>query len=152
MKTFQILTIVLVSLIPLCSHAQRISMNGNRFQVEGKEIFMNEAKTPWNNWNDFGGNYNSAWWNAEFQRIKNAGSNSTRIWISCSGEVGLTISADGTVTGATSAFWYNLDDMFQPAQKNNNIYISRLWVKKQRFLQRDCPKEFILFRPLNPAR
>jgi hypothetical protein len=112
--------------------AQRITVTGNKFMVEGKEIFMNGANTPWNNWNDFGGNYNSAWWDAEFGRIKNAGGNSTRIWISCNGVVGLTISADGTVTGATNTFWSNLDDMFLLAKKNK-IYIKATLISFDHF-------------------
>lgn len=122
MKIIRILTIILVSLLPFSSNAQHITVSGNKFLVDGNEIFMNGANTPWNKWNDFGGGYKSSWWDAEFQRIKTAGGNSTRIWISCSGEVGLTISTDGTVTGATNAFWSNLDDMFQLARKNK-IYI-----------------------------
>jgi len=132
MKTLQILAIIFISLLPLWSNAQRIAVNGNKFEVEGKEIFMNGANTPWNNWNDFGGNYKSAWWDAEFNRIKTAGGNSTRIWISCSGEVGLTISVDGTVTGATNAFWSNLDDMFLLAKKNK-IYIKATLISFDHF-------------------
>ena len=122
MKTFRILAICLLYVLPLWSGAQRITVSGNKFLVNEHEIFMNGANTPWDNWNDFGGNYQSSWWDAEFKRIKDAGGNSTRIWISCSGEVGLTISSDGTVTGATDAFWTDIDDMFQLAQKNK-IYI-----------------------------
>jgi hypothetical protein len=132
MKTFIILAIILVSLLPLGSTAQRITVTGNKFMVEGKEIFMNGANTPWNNWNDFGGNYQSAWWDAEFKRIKAAGGNSTRIWISCNGLVGLTISTDGTVTGATNAFWSNLDDMFILAKKNK-IYIKATLISFDHF-------------------
>jgi len=118
MKTFHRIIIIFLGLLPLLSIAQHITVSGNKFVVDGKEIFMNGANTPWNNWNDFGGNYKSAWWDTEFQRIKTAGGNSTRIWITCSGVVGVNISADGTVTGATTAFWSNLDDMFRLAQKN----------------------------------
>lgn len=132
MKTFQILTIILTCMIPLWSNAQHITVSGNKFMVQDKEIFMNGANTPWNNWNDFGGNYKSSWWDAEFRRIKNSGGNSTRIWISCSGEVGLTISADGTVTGGTSAFWSNLDDMFLLAKKNK-IYIKATLISFDHF-------------------
>ena len=60
------------------SNAQHITVSGNKFMIDGKEIFMNGANTPWNNWNDFGGSYVSTWWDSEFQRIKNAGGNSTR--------------------------------------------------------------------------
>ncbi len=132
MKTFQLLFIIFIFLIPVRSDAQFITVSGNKFLVDGKEIFMNGANTPWNNWNDFGGNYKSSWWDAEFQRIKNAGGNSTRIWISCSGEVGLTISADGTVTGATNAFWSNVDDLFRLAKKNK-IYIKATLISFDHF-------------------
>lgn len=73
MKGLYILIFFSVSLLSWNVNAQRITVSGNKFLVEGKEIFMNGANTPWNNWNDFGGNYKSAWWDAEFKRIKNSG-------------------------------------------------------------------------------
>lgn len=132
MKTVLFLTILSVFFISVKSDAQRIAVQGNRFIVEGKEIFMNGANTPWNSWNDFGGNYKSSWWDAEFARIKNAGGNSTRIWITCNGTVGVTISADGTLTGVTNAFWANLDDMFLLAKKNK-IYIKATLISFDHF-------------------
>ena len=116
MKTSKILALIFVIVLPVLSLAQFVTVSGIKFLVDGKEIIMNGANTPWNKWNDFGGNYTSSWWDAEFQKIKAAGGNSTRIWISCNGEVGLMISADGMVTGATTAFWSNLDDMFRLAR------------------------------------
>jgi len=132
MNTFKKLTLIFIVLLPLCSLAQFVTVSGNKFLVDGKEIVMNGANTPWNKWNDFGGNYISSWWDTEFQKIKAAGGNSTRIWISCNGEVGLIISADGTVTGATAAFWSNLDDMFRLAQKNK-IYIKATLISFDHF-------------------
>jgi len=35
------------------SNAQHITVSGNKFMIDGKEIFMNGANTLWNNWNDF---------------------------------------------------------------------------------------------------
>ncbi|MBA4410451.1 MAG: cellulase (glycosyl hydrolase family 5) [Odoribacter sp.] len=132
MKTFKILTILSIIFFPFWSFAQFVTVSGNKFLVDGKEIFMNGANTPWNSWNDFGGNYNSSWWDTEFQKIKAAGGNSTRIWITCSGTVGVNISADGTVTGATSTFWAHLDDMFQLARKNK-IYIKATLISFDHF-------------------
>ncbi|HEX7583250.1 MAG TPA: T9SS type A sorting domain-containing protein [Prolixibacteraceae bacterium] len=116
----------------MSSNSQQITVSGNKFLVDGKEIFMNGANTPWNNWNDFGGSYVSTWWDSEFQRIKNAGGNSTRIWITCNGTVGVNISADGTVTGVTNAFWSNVDDMFRLAKKNK-IYIKATLISFDHF-------------------
>jgi hypothetical protein len=125
------LTIILILLFYF-SEAQRVSVSGTKFLVNGKEIVMNGANTPWNKWNDFGGGYTSSWWDAEFKKIKAAGGNSTRIWISCNGDVGLKISADGTVTSAASAFWANLDDMFKLAEKNK-IYVKATLISFDHF-------------------
>lgn len=132
MKAIKLLTAIIVFFLPVWSSAQFVTVSGNKFLVDGKEIFMNGANTPWNKWNDFGGGYTSSWWDAEFQKIKAAGGNSTRIWISCNGEVGLLIAADGTVTGATDAFWSNLDDMFRLAQKNK-IYVKATLISFDHF-------------------
>lgn len=129
----KILAIVL--LIIVChnqSGAQQVRVSGNKFMVDEKEIIMNGANTPWNRWNDFGGSYSSAWWDNEFKKIKDAGGNSTRIWISCNGDVGLKISNDGMVTGATTVFWSNLDDMFSLAEKNK-IYIKATLISFDHF-------------------
>lgn len=132
MKAEKFFTAIVLALIICQVHAQRVSVSGNKFLVNGKEIVMNGANTPWNKWNDFGGGYTSTWWDAEFKRIKIAGGNSTRIWISCNGDVGLKISADGTVTGATALFWSHLDDMFKLAEKNK-IYIKATLISFDHF-------------------
>jgi hypothetical protein len=132
MKTFRTLTILFLFFLPVWLVAQRVTVSANKFIVGTHEIFMNGANTPWNYWNDFGGNYQSSWWDSEFKRIKDAGGNSTRIWITCNGDVGITISSDGTVTGATEDFWNNLDDMFQLAQKNK-IYIKATLISFDHF-------------------
>lgn len=132
MKARNLLLLIFFISLPVLLSAQFVSVSGNKFLVDGKEIIMNGANTPWNKWNYFGGSYSSSWWDAEFQKIKAAGGNSTRIWISCNGEVGLTISDDGTVSGATPAFWANLDDMFRLAQKNK-IYIKATLISFDHF-------------------
>jgi hypothetical protein len=99
-------------------HAQRISVEGTRFMLDDKEIFINGVNTPWDNWNDFGGDYDPEFWDAEFQRIREAGGNASRIWISCNGDVGIEIDESGMVSGATPQHWADLDDMFALAQKH----------------------------------
>lgn len=102
--------------------AQRISVEGTRFTVDGHEIFMNGVNTPWDNWNDFGGVYDHDFWDREFKRIRQAGGNSSRIWITCNGDIGINISNDGEVTGATDRHWNNLDDLFALAE-SHKVYI-----------------------------
>ena len=103
--------------------AQRIYVEGNKLKVNGNPIYMNGCDTPWNNWdNDFGGAYNSVFWESEFTKLQNDGINSVRIWISCGGDLQPYINTDGTVTGVSAAFWNNVDDMVSRA-KNHGLYI-----------------------------
>jgi hypothetical protein len=102
--------------------AQRITVDGNTFKVYDKEIFMNGVNTPWDNWNDFGGDYDHNFWDTEFQEIRQAGGNASRIWISCNGDVGIDISETGLISGATQDHWEDLDDMFALAAEHQ-VYI-----------------------------
>jgi hypothetical protein len=97
-------------------------VNGTRFNVDGKEIWLNGANTPWNRWNDFGtGNYDHAWWDSHMQVLNDNGINCIRVWISCNGG-GIAINPDGAVTGVTPSFFNDLDRFFELAQ-DHGIYI-----------------------------
>lgn len=104
------------------SYGDRITVSGTQFYAGGQRIWINGGNTPWDNWNDFGGSYDSSWWNNEFAQLKANGINATRVWIICNGETGVNIDNSGYVSGATSAFWSDLDSLFQLAQ-NNHIYL-----------------------------
>ncbi len=100
----------------------RIKTEGTRFVVGTKEIVMNGVNTPWDDWNDFGGKYDSNFWDSEFAKIRQAGGNCSRIWISCDGEIGINIDSTGYISGATEAHWQNIKDMLSLAQKHQ-IYV-----------------------------
>ncbi|MBP3964812.1 carbohydrate binding domain-containing protein [Paenibacillus lignilyticus] len=104
------------------AYGDRITITGTNFYAGGQQIFMNGANTPWNSWNDFGGSFDYTWWDNHFQTLHNNGINSTRIWITCDGEVGININSSGVVSGATTAHWNNLDSLFQIAQ-NRGVYV-----------------------------
>ena len=104
------------------SFSQRIYCEGTSLMVNGKPIYMNACNTPWDNWNDFGGNYDNNFWESEFTKFESYGINSSRIWISCDGTVQPNINTDGTITGVSQNFWDNVDDMLDRA-KNHKIYI-----------------------------
>ncbi|MBL7112069.1 MAG: T9SS type A sorting domain-containing protein [Bacteroidales bacterium] len=118
--TSLIVVIILININQI--DAQRITIEGNKFMVGDREIFINGVNTPWDNWNDFGGNYDHLFWDEEFQQIREAGGNASRIWITCNGDVGIDIDELGSVNGATQAHWEDLDDMFALAEKHG-IYI-----------------------------
>jgi hypothetical protein len=128
-KPVFITAIVLVAILsftfifsPLSAASTRITVSGTEFSLGGNRIWMNGANTPWDNWNDFGGSYDADWWNNHFQELNENGINSSRIWITCSGEVGINIDDSGYVSSATTAHWEDLDSLFQIAEENQ-IYI-----------------------------
>ena len=100
----------------------RISIDSKIFICNGTQLFLNGANTPWDNWNDFGGDYDSLFWEQEMKSLANYGMNSTRIWISCDGAGQPFIAEDGTCAKPTTAFWNNMDHMLSHAEKNG-IYI-----------------------------
>lgn len=111
----------------------RIYIKNGQFYVGDKRIWINGCNTPWNNWNDFGGNYNAAWWSSHYQNIHdNYGVNASRVWITCSGEVGILIDESGYVSGATQKHWQDLDSFFQVAYEKG-IYIKATLISFDHF-------------------
>jgi hypothetical protein len=101
---------------------ERISVLGTEFRAGGKRIWLNGANTPWHAWNDFGGHYDAEWWDKHFEKLHENGINATRVWISCSGDVGINIDTNGVVAGCTPAFWSDIDSLLGSAAKHQ-VYI-----------------------------
>jgi hypothetical protein len=102
--------------------SERITISSGKFTVGNHPIWINGANTPWHNWNDLGGDFDPDWWNAHFQLLHNCGINAARIWISCSGDVGIEVDENGLVSGATPAYWADLGRLLDIAQKNE-VYV-----------------------------
>jgi hypothetical protein len=100
----------------------RITIAGTEFRAGAARIWINGANTPWHVWNEFGGDFDPVWWDKHFQELHENGINAARVWISCNGEVGIHIEANGRVSGCTPAFWRDLDRFFQIARKRQ-VYI-----------------------------
>jgi hypothetical protein len=100
----------------------RITISGSEFRAGTNRIWINGANTPWHHWNDFGGGFDTNWWDQQFQKLHDNGINATRVWISCNGEVGIIISPAGHVSGCTPAFWSDLDHLFQIA-RDRRVYV-----------------------------
>lgn len=107
--------------------AQKITIRGNRFYAGERQIFLNGVNTPWDKWNDFGGAYDHGWWDAEFQRLKDARVNCVRVWIHCDGGKSPTTSEDGVVSGASDAFWTHMDNLFALVLKHELYLMPALW-------------------------
>jgi hypothetical protein len=102
---------------------KKITIQGDKFVVDGKQIWINGANTPWNKWNDFGGDYNDEWWNTHFAALHENGLNATRVWVNCNNnQNAVTIDENGLVSGTSEKHWTDLDLFFAAAERHN-IYI-----------------------------
>ncbi len=100
----------------------RIGIDGTKFTVDGKELWINGVNTPWDNWNDFGGNFEADFWDSHFAELHDAGINATRIWVNCNGMSIVRLRSDGTVQAIDEQHWTDLDKLFELAEKHE-IYI-----------------------------
>jgi hypothetical protein len=102
---------------------KKITVQGGQFFVDGKRIWINGANTPWNKWNDFGGNYDDAWWNEHFALLHENGLNATRVWVNCNNDQNaVIIDENGRVSGVSQKHWDDLDLFFAAAERHK-IYI-----------------------------
>lgn len=103
--------------------AQRISVKGAEFAVDGHRVWISGANTPWEHWNDFGGSFDASWWQAQLHALAEAHVNATRVWITCSGENSSPgIQPSGIVTAPTHEFWADVDRLFAIA-KSERIHL-----------------------------
>jgi hypothetical protein len=119
-KAFAFLTI-LSMVISSISCLGKVKVKGTNFIVDDEIIFMNGVNTPWDKWNDFGGDYNESFWDSHFKKLHENGINSSRVWVSCNG-LHVKIDTSGKVKGPTDKYWTDLDAFFAMAEKNG-IYI-----------------------------
>ena len=99
-----------------------IYVDGDKFMLGGKEIWLNGMNAPWQSWDDFGGSYKAQYWEEVFSMMHEDGFNSCRIWINCSGDKAIDIDENGYVSGASEKHWQDLDSLFSLAAENE-IYI-----------------------------
>ncbi|MFO7869065.1 MAG: cellulase family glycosylhydrolase [Bacteroidales bacterium] len=103
-------------------HNSHIYVQGNTLMLDTSEIYLNGANTPWDNWNDFGGEYDSSFWENEMKRLAEHGMNCTRIWISCDGSGQPFVDSTGKASPPSDLFWSHMDHVIKHAKKNG-IYI-----------------------------
>lgn len=121
--------IIILALFAIVSSmlAQTVSINGNQFNANGKQIWFNGINTPWNNWADFGGNFVQSWWTGEFQKYVDNKINLARVWIHCEGSNSPTTNSDGSVTGASAQFWANMDTLVSISRTKKVYVLPCLW-------------------------
>ena len=100
----------------------KITIEGGDFLAGGKPIWLCGTNTPWDNWDDFGRQFDASFWKEHFAALHEAGINSSRVWILCSGSYGIEFDDSGAVTGMTDQFWNDVDQLMSIAAENQ-IYI-----------------------------
>lgn len=100
----------------------RVTVDGTKFMVDGKELWINGTNTPWEKWNDFDGNMDEEFWDKTFAQLAADNINCTRIWINCSGENIIQLTTKGEVKGITEAHWTDLNKLFALAEKHK-VYV-----------------------------
>lgn len=99
------------------SASARVSVDGTKFMVDGKELWINGTNTPWEKWNDFDGNMDEEFWDKTFAQLAADNINCTRIWINCSGENIIQLTTKGEVKSIVEGHWTDLDKLFAIAEK-----------------------------------
>lgn len=100
----------------------RVTVDGTKFMVDGKELWINGTNTPWEKWNDFDGNMDEEFWDKTFAQLAADNINCTRIWINCSGENIIQLTTKGEVKSITEGHWTDLDKLFALAEKHK-VYV-----------------------------
>ncbi|HVU15725.1 MAG TPA: cellulase family glycosylhydrolase [Candidatus Didemnitutus sp.] len=99
-----------------------VTIANGQFVSDGHRLWINGANTPWHSWNDFGGDFDEAWWDGHLRAVKDSGINAIRVWITCNGNVGIQIDEQGHVSGATDKHWHDLDRLFALLAKHR-LYV-----------------------------
>lgn len=100
----------------------KVSVEGTKFMVGGKELFINGVNTPWEFWNDFGGGFDPFFWDSHFADLHDIGVNASRVWVNCNSMVGIKLKESGNVREVTEQHWTDIDQLFEIAEKNQ-IYV-----------------------------
>jgi hypothetical protein len=95
----------------------KVTIDGTKFMVDGKELWINGVNTPWQYWNDFCGNFNEEFWDKTFKQLSEDNVNCTRIWVNCNGQGVVRLKSTGEVKNINEAHWTDLDKLFAIAEK-----------------------------------
>ena len=100
----------------------KVTVEGTKFMVDGKELIINGVNTPWENWNDFGGSFDPEFWDQHFADLHDIGVNAVRVWINCEGTAIVRLKSDGTFLELNENHWQYVDRLFEIAEKHQ-IYL-----------------------------
>ncbi len=114
--------------------AQNIQVSGNRFTLDGKEIYLNGVNAPWQ-WqsdcdiNFMRRNFDRSFWEAELQKYADNKVNVVRVWLHGSGNYSPALNGSGSVTayGTNDLFWQNMDTLVNIAARKKLFLMPAFW-------------------------
>lgn len=108
-----------------------LTISGNKFYANGKQIFFNGINTAWQKESDYsldylGHNYDPNFWNSEFSRYNQNHINLARIWLNGSGAYAPGFDSNGYVLSPSTQYLSDLDGLIQKAQDWNSYIMPTL--------------------------
>jgi|GEM_PF-5903370 len=131
-KNLLVLCVFILSWGTLSS--QHVYVEGNKFQVNGNDIFFNAISGPWQ-WradcdiNFMRRNFDWSYWNQEFQRYADNNINLVRIWLHGSGNFSPAINTNAYVDpyGSGDQFWQDMDALVALAETYEVYIMPTFW-------------------------
>ncbi|MCD0483566.1 cellulase family glycosylhydrolase [Streptacidiphilus sp. ASG 303] len=109
----------------------------NRIWFNGRNIYLNGVNAPWGSTSTFGTdlgcNYDANRFETMFSDLQTYGVNAVRFWVHVDGRCSPTFTSDNTVSGASSTFYSNLDDLLNRAKNHNVAVLLTLWAPELTF-------------------
>lgn len=129
-----IITLLIFKTIFFISNAQHVTITGNRFQVEGRDIFFSGINAPWQIQSDcdinfLRRNFDWNWWDNEFRNYAANNINLVRIWIHGSGNFSPAINSNSFIDPypANDLFWQNMDALVNLAATYQVYIMPTFW-------------------------
>ena len=116
-----------------------VYIEGTKFMVGGKELWISGGNTPWFKWNDFDGNMDEEVWDKTFAQLAEDHINCTRIWVNCNGDSVVNVDYDGEIDHVNEAHWSDLDKLFAIAEKYK-VYVMPTLLSFDHFKTTDWQK------------
>lgn len=131
-KNLLVLCVFILSWGTLSS--QHVYVEGNKFKVNGNDIFFNGISGPWQ-WradcdiNFMRRNFDWSYWNQEFQRYADNNINLVRIWLHGSGNFSPAINTNAYVDpyGSGDQFWQDMDALVALAETYEVYIMPTFW-------------------------
>lgn len=111
--------VVIITSFSACGEqpSAKVTIENNKFTVDGKELWLNGCNTPWYNWNDFTGSMDEEAWEETFAMLAQDNINCTRIWLNCDGQSIVRLNGTGMFYNVVDGHWDDLDKLFALADK-----------------------------------